>query len=775
MVVSTSNKITLISLIKDNSVFVNHAQNRIFGSVSKIFPDTGAFEVFEDAKEMLGVLSKAFSHSKAVVVCAEPPHYLHLKKLLLRALSIESETSESIRSAIKEFVPDCSEVTAEAHSLMPKDATLFVSEDGLFSGFAVKSGKQHLIVLPLDLDRVDGILAHGFETYIKSVLLGADLSTEAPVAKDSIANTLQRFAAENLSVAVAANKPSAFIKMKLASAGEWEDLIKFAACDENKKEMTQKEYIAGIARQAREDTESSVGVAISNVFSSEKENGSMFVLVTVADALRARVAKVYAQADESPKQLVLAAVDTLFGMVNEYIDAGGFDGFPVNENEPDFPEEEIKGRSRIAFKLILSVVMAIIFSLVLIFFGGDLVNAVRDFAGKGASAGALLTDKKSTSAPQLTTSSSDGLGLSPDELLSILAEMSSYAATVDESTAETETDSSSSAAVSTTVKGTTKPSATIKTTTKTTAKTTVISTKPSTTKSSTTGTTTKPQTTTTTTTTTSVSPTQYAGTFAFTVKGYGHGVGMSQEGAKKYAADGWKYDAILLHYYQPGVTVLTDSNMPSHVSYNGTSYELKEYLARTVAAEIGTSNQTHEEAYKAQTVAAYTFAKRYNYVLNSNHHAFSTSFNMDPNSKVVKAVVAVAGKYLSYNGSAAVTFYFASAAGQTVSSASVWGSSIPYLGGGISSPETVAVSNRSYTANDLKVIVNNYNLTCGEAKKITLQENPADWIEIINKDSAGYINTIRVGNRTMTGYTFRYSLLKLGIKSHCFTLNYTPA
>ena len=43
-------------------------------------------------------------------------------------------------------------------------------------------------------------------------------------------------------------------------------------------------------------------------------------------------------------------------------------------------------------------------------------------------------------------------------------------------------------------------------------------------------------------------------TFTFTVKGYGHGVGMSQFGANQYALKGWKYDQILAHYY-PGIVL----------------------------------------------------------------------------------------------------------------------------------------------------------------------------------------------------------------------------
>ena len=43
-------------------------------------------------------------------------------------------------------------------------------------------------------------------------------------------------------------------------------------------------------------------------------------------------------------------------------------------------------------------------------------------------------------------------------------------------------------------------------------------------------------------------------TFTVVCKGWGHGVGMSQEGAKLYAKDGWSSTQILEHYYK-GTTV----------------------------------------------------------------------------------------------------------------------------------------------------------------------------------------------------------------------------
>lgn len=44
--------------------------------------------------------------------------------------------------------------------------------------------------------------------------------------------------------------------------------------------------------------------------------------------------------------------------------------------------------------------------------------------------------------------------------------------------------------------------------------------------------------------------------FRFTVAGHGHGVGMSQTGARLLAADGWSYREILAHYY-PGTELVT--------------------------------------------------------------------------------------------------------------------------------------------------------------------------------------------------------------------------
>lgn len=762
-----SQKISLISFVEDETVFISHAHNRIAGLVGEFYSKAGAFESFTGAKDMLKGLSASFSHSKIVVVSATASRYLYFKKLLFQALNLETEASDVILTAIAQHASEESAEARLSHATVPKNSTVFLSEDGLLSGFAVKSGKQHLIVIPLDLERLDDIFENGFTAYLKGATSPDEISTDAAEQKNAVTSVLPKLISEGVCFAVANNKTAAFIKRSLSAADAWEDCLKFVDCQEEKKGLTQKEFVADLARQVQEKSGCSAGMAISNVFTSEKEDGRMFVLVTVADKLRARVAKVYAEPEENAPQLVAAAVETLLTMAADYVDAGGFNSFPVNQDTVEMPEDERRNRSRLAIKLFISGLIVAIICILIVLFGGQLVNAVREYVGKGSEINQTQTAESAFASdsdePSSETESMVNGVYDPEYLISLLAQASSYAA---EENLTTATDASASD----TAQNTTK----IKTTTQSTKKPDVRTTKP---QSATT--TTKPTTAVTSqpivaTTSTSASPDQYAGTFIFNVKGYGHGVGMSQEGAKAYANQGWTYDRILLHYYTPNVTLLDDSSKPASVRYGGNEIELIEYLARTVAQEIGTGAPI--EALKAQTVAAYSFAKRRKFDVKSGEHAYSTRFNMDPNSNVLKAVNEVAGKYLSYNNDPINAFYFASTAGQTVSSASVWGGYVPYLQGGIKSPEAVSQSTKSFTVEEFRTLVDIYNnLPKKPTGKITLQANPADWLQTMNKDSVGYVEKIRVGDQEMSGNSFRFYVLNLKIKSHCFTFTYAPA
>ena len=276
------------------------------------------------------------------------------------------------------------------------------------------------------------------------------------------------------------------------------------------------------------------------------------------------------------------------------------------------------------------------------------------------------------------------------------------------------------------------------------------------------------------------------GKFVFKVYGWGHGVGMSQYGAIQMAKDGSDYKEILTHYY-PGTTIKTDSATPLTIKYGDKDIPIVEYLCRTTFREIG--DNAPLEALKAQVCSAYTFAKDEGFDVPKSKHAYSETYEYI-GTDIHKACLAVLGmnsdtdtpkaNYIDYNGKAAFTCYFASAAGKTASASSVWGArGYSYLNGGVSSPEEVMVSDKTITAEEMKAYLTSYAKSKGWAD-FTLSNNPAEWIEIVEHDASmnenlGYASIVRIGNKTVRGNDFRCGVLDFAIKSHCFTFEYIPA
>ncbi len=102
-----------------------------------------------------------------------------------------------------------------------------------------------------------------------------------------------------------------------------------------------------------------------------------------------------------------------------------------------------------------------------------------------------------------------------------------------------------------------------------------------------------------------------AGTFAFTTYGWGHCVGLSQNGANFYAKyAGWNYQDILFHYY-PGTTLKNTGTAETEiVTVQGVPGNVLQQVSEIVNVEIGPSFEP--ECIKAQAVAIYTYMKYHN-------------------------------------------------------------------------------------------------------------------------------------------------------------------
>ena len=719
------------------------------------------FEQFTDSRELFSALAGAFGDSETVVLAAAERHYIEIKKLLFDALRTKTASSDRIAEVL--------EKADEDQCLMPADAQILVTDDGKYSGFIEKSGSQTLVFLPLS----DGRCAKVAEE-LKLVFLPVEKAAESANTTDP-EEVVALLKERGLSVAVASSKNSPFVFSVLPydDESDFGDAIFARSVDiERQEDESHGEYIAAMAGRARAKSGASIGAAISNVFRNDDEDSKHFMLICIADENKARVFKVFSRKGETTQEFIYACVHRLYSALADYArngfvmhDVSDDASIIITDGEHHSHHKSAPVRSGKKTALIVASVI-----LLAVLIGTAVTFLVK---GYGSQADTSLIGART----QDTTESGTGdiIGVIDDIIIADVEDPNGD--TTDEyssdSTAAQSTDSGKTTGEQTngTVPGSIAEGSTVLTT--------VISTKPTTRPNTTGKPTTKPtQKPTETTTRHSSSKT---GTFVFTVYGYGHGVGMSQNGASEYARRGWTYKQILLHYYNnPGISLVKDSNLPSKVTYNGKSYSLAEYLGKTAYAEVGPSAPL--ESIKSQMVAIYTYAKRQNFKMTTSNHAFRESY-AGTSSSIENAIKATLGEYLAYYGSPAFTPYFSTAAGKTASSANVWGgsqSSYPYLAGGRTSPEGNVKRTLTISSEELRKKVEAYNAKVDSSKRITLQSNPAQWIKILEHDSArgsscGYISSMRIGNQTMRGNAFRLNIMGAAVlRSHCFTFTYTP-
>jgi SpoIID/LytB domain protein len=161
-------------------------------------------------------------------------------------------------------------------------------------------------------------------------------------------------------------------------------------------------------------------------------------------------------------------------------------------------------------------------------------------------------------------------------------------------------------------------------------------------------------------------------TLVITGAGFGHGVGMSQEGALGYAQHGYSYAAILARYYTGTSLGTVPASTPVRMLIDGKvrKLPLETYVQGVVGAEMPASWPL--AALEAQAVASRTYA--------ITDHAGGTRFDVfaDTRSQLYlgrkaqtaqteAAVAATAGQVVTYAGKPAITYFFASSGGMTES------------------------------------------------------------------------------------------------------------
>lgn len=244
----------------------------------------------------------------------------------------------------------------------------------------------------------------------------------------------------------------------------------------------------------------------------------------------------------------------------------------------------------------------------------------------------------------------------------------------------------------------------------------------------------------------------------FYTSGYGHGVGMSQNGANFYAKyDGLTYDQILQLYFPGTKLVQTGTPESETMTIRGKTDTVVNTLAQIVNNEMGPTFST--EALKAQAVAAYTF-----YLYNG--HGAGMICKSKPAKKIVDAVRSVLGVVVYYKNKPALTMFSASSAGCTASSKDIFYQDLPYLRSHPvkhdESSDPHFNSTKVFSAAQLKSRLE-------RAYKVKLTGTPYDWLKLEYGDG-GYVAWVTIGGKVrVKGNDFRYAM---GLKSPKFEFVY---
>lgn len=195
-----------------------------------------------------------------------------------------------------------------------------------------------------------------------------------------------------------------------------------------------------------------------------------------------------------------------------------------------------------------------------------------------------------------------------------------------------------------------------------------------------------------------------------------------------------------------------------------TEFSSEDYIFGVVAAEMPALY--HEEALKAQAVAAYTFAcskKAQNKDLEydiTNDYTIDQSFITEAEArakwgdsadeyitKIKKAVADTAGEMIFYEGAPITAVYHAISGGKTEDCKNVWGSELDYLKPVVSEGDKLAknyITEVSFTADELKQKLE---------KEIELKGEPKDYFGRSIRTDSGTVSAIKVCDKEVSGFT----------------------
>lgn len=363
----------LFSLYRNAADTSVKLQIKVIGCLNGFADSDISFDEYTSLKDMFGGLSKALKDSDFIVIAVDSSIYNSTKLKLMTALSLKKEQNEAVLKKLSKL--DLDESAQEKNAAMPEGATVFVSVDGINSGFAVKKGSQTIVMIPFDDQRLDSVLKRGLVPYITNGgrLTSASETEAAPTheekeepasqtaseiseqEKDIAAHTLNILKESDVKIAVNGNTNATVMREFAVGLDDFDEYFTFTPHIEDRGDYNVTDYTAQMARSAKDLSSATLGACISDIFTTN--DGCDYICISVATDKSALVRKLYKEEGEDDAHLIRIACEEMFALIGEKAMGNNSVGIEIAQDEAPKADKKLSKKAK---KAIISVIAIIL-------------------------------------------------------------------------------------------------------------------------------------------------------------------------------------------------------------------------------------------------------------------------------------------------------------------------------------------------------------------------------------------------------------------------------
>lgn len=363
----------LFSLYRNAADTSVKMQIKVIGCLNGFADSDISFDEYTSLKDMFGGLSKALKSSDFIVIAVDSSIYNSTKLKLMTALSLKKEQNEAVLKKLSKLELD--ESAQEKNAAMPEGATVFVSVDGVNSGFAVKKGSQTIVMIPFDDQRLDSVLKRGLVPYITNGgrLTSASEPEEAPTheekeeitsettseiseqEKDIAAHTFNILKESDVKIAVNGNTNATVMREFAVGLDDFDEYFTFTPHIEDRGDYNVTDYTAQMARSAKDLSSATLGACISDIFTTN--DGCDYICISVATDKSALVRKLYKEEGEDDAHLIRIACEEIFALIGEKAMGNNSVGIEIAQDEAPKADKKLSKKAK---KAIISVIAIIL-------------------------------------------------------------------------------------------------------------------------------------------------------------------------------------------------------------------------------------------------------------------------------------------------------------------------------------------------------------------------------------------------------------------------------